>query len=291
MPLEFLLRHVLLAPAFCGLGAALLLLAAGRGRWPAWAGLAWAAAFGAAIALHPNFARGLPPETAEEWLAWSAAAFALLGLVRLPGPVAGWGRLLRDALPVLPVTALLAWRTAAPVREHYGWSGLEFAGVLAGATLAGGFSVALHRAVARSHPAPAVLAGWIVIATGAALALMLGDLAKGAEFGGALAAALGPVFLLALLRERGAAAEALAAPVAGALFAILMFGLLQAELIWISAALLLLLAPAAGLLRLRNSGTLSAVGALVFVAALPSAAAVFMSFMKHAAGADSGGGD
>jgi hypothetical protein len=86
--------------------------------------------------------------------------------------------------------------------------------------------------------------------------------------------------VLALLRGGDRRAEPYAAPVAGALYAALLYAVLQAELIWISAALLVLLAPAAGLLNLRSRSAWTLVGALGFVTLLPAAAAVFLSLMK-----------
>lgn len=290
MTAEHLLRQVLLLPFACGLGVALLLAWVGPARRPAWGGLAWTAALALALALGDTFAPALPPASAEEALPFAALAFGLCAALRLPGPAAGWGRLARDAA-VLALPALaIAWLTAAPVRAYYGWSGPAFAGVLALAALAGGFSGALHRAMARLHPAPGAFAAWLVIGGGASAALLLGRSAKGMEFAAVACSTLAPLMALALWRGRARSAEALAAPFAGAMFAVLLHGMLQAELIWIAAALLALLAPAAGLLSLRSRSAWTLVGALVFVTALPAAAAVFMSFMRASVGAGPGGG-
>lgn len=288
--LDHLLLYVLLAPLACGVGVGLLVHFAGRDRWPLWGGLAFAAALAVALALSPNYALVLPPRIADDGLPLAAAAFALSALLRIPGPGSGFGRLWRDALVCLPAAAALAWLTAAPVRAFYGWGPLAFAAVLTAAAVAGGFSAALHRAMARKHPAPGALAAWLVMGLGASLSLKFGHTVKGAEFGGVFCGVLGPVFLLALARGRARSAEAFAAPVAGALYAALLYGLLQADLIWIAAALLVLLAPAAGLLQLRSRSVWTLVGALGFVTLLPVAAAVFMAFMKAAAGEGSGGG-
>ncbi len=290
MPVEHLLRHVLLFPIGCGLGVALLVFAAGRDRWPAWTGLALAVALAAALLLHPNFAAQFPPRSAEVALPWAAVAFALFGLIRLPGPAAGLERHALDAAVLLPPAGWIAWLTASEVREYYGWQALAFAGVVVLATLAAAASVLLHRAVARKHAASAVLIGWLLTGSAASLALLFGKLAKGAEFAGVLCAVLGPSVAVALLRGRPARADAYAAPFAGAVFAALLFGLLQAELIWISAALLVLLSAAAGLLNLRSRGAWATIGGIGIVTLLPAAAAVFLAFMQAAVEPGSDGG-
>ncbi len=283
MPIEHLLRHVLLMPAGIGLAVALALWFGGRERWPLWSGLALGAAFAAALIVGPNFGSGLPPRNAEEWLPLAALLFAAAALVPVRGSAPGPRGWLREGAPFLLPAGWIAWQTASPVQEYYGWNALVLTGVVLLGAAGGAASALLHRAVARKHPAPGVLAGWTVTATAASVALLLGRTARGAEFAGSLCALLFPSFLLALTRDREARAAAFAAPVAGALFAVLLFGVLQGEMIWISAPLLILLSPAAGLLNLRSRATWTLIGALSLVALLPGAAAVFMSLMKSEA--------
>lgn len=285
MPLDLLLRHVLLVPAGIGLAVALAVWLRGPNSWPRWSGPLFGAAFAAALLLGPNFSSALPPRSADAWLPLAALLFAAFSLIRLEPAAAGRRRLLLDGAVLLPPAAWIAWLAAGEVREYYGWNGLMLAGVVALLALGGAASALLHRAVAQKHPAPGVLAGWLITGIGASFALLLGRFARGAEYAGTLCAVLGPLFVLALLRGREARAADLAAPIAGALYAILLLGVLQAELIWISAALLILLSPAAGLLNLRSRSTLTVVGALSLVSLLPAAAAVFMSLMKSEAGA------
>jgi hypothetical protein len=290
VPVEHLLRHVLLVPLGCGLGVALIVLAANSDRWPAWTGLAFAAAVATALLLHPNFAAQFPPRSAEAALPWAAAAFALFGLIRLPGPATGLGRHALDAAVLLPPAGWIAWLSASEVREYYAWQALVFAGVVVLATLAAAASVLLHRTVARKHAASAVLIGWLLTGSAVSLALLFGHTAKGAEFAGVLCAVLGPGVAVALWRGQSARADAFAAPFAGAVFAALLLGLLQAELIWISAALLVLLSAAAGLLNLRSRGVWATIGGIGIVTLLPAAAAVFLAFMRAAVEPGSDGG-
>lgn len=284
MPLDHLLRHVLLVPAGIGLVVALALWMGGKAAWPRWIGLLFAAAFAAALLVGPNFSSHLPPRSADDLLPLAAALFAVFSLIHLGAGATGSRRLLLDGAVLLPPSAWIAWLTASQVQAYYRWNAFALAGVVILATLGGVVSALLHREVARKHPAPGVIAGWLITATGASLALILGRTARGAEFAGTLCAVLGPAFVMALLRGREARAEAFAVPVAGALYAVLLFGVLQGELIWISAALLILLSSAAGLLQLRSRSTWTLIGALGFVSLLPAAAAVFMSLMKSEAG-------
>lgn len=284
MPLEHLLRHVLLVPAGIGLSVALALWFFGQGAWPRWLGVVFGIAFAAAVLVGPNFSTRMPPTSADALLPLTALIFAAFALLRFEGSAQGWRRHARQGLAFLPPSAWVAWTTASQVQDYYGWTTLQLTGVILAATLAGAASVLLHRAVARQHPAPGVFTAWMITGTGASLALILGRTARGAEFARTLCAVLGPAFLVVALRGREARAEVLAAPIAGALYAVLLFGVLQGEMIWISAPLLVLLAPAAGLLHLRSRSTWSVIGALGFVSLLPAAAAVFMSLMKAEAG-------
>jgi len=271
-------------PAGIGLAVALSLWIGGRAGWPRWAGLVLGAAFAAALIAGPNFGTALPPRSAEELLPLAALLFAACALIPARGGAPGPRAWLREGAPFLLPAGWIAWQTAGPVQEYYGWSALRLAGVVLLAAAGGAASALLHRAVARKHPAPAVIAAWTVTATAASVALLLGRTALGAEFAGTLCATLFPAFLVALLRDREARAEAFAAPIAGALYAVLLFGVLQGEMIWISAPLLILLSPAAGLLNLRSRATWTVIGALSLVSLLPGAAAVFMSLMKSEAG-------
>lgn len=288
MPLEHLLRHVLLVPAGIGLSVALALWFFARGAWPRWLGLVLGAAFAAAVLIGPNFSSRLPPASADALLPLTALLFAAFGLMRVTGVATGWRQHALQGAVFLPPAAWVAWLTASQVQEHYGWNSWQLAGVVLLATLGGAASVLLHRALAQKHPAPGVFAAWMITATGASVALILGRTARGAEFAGTLCAVLSPAFLVVMLRGRDARAEAFAAPVAGALYAVLLFGVLQGEMIWISAPLLILLSPAAGLLNLRSRSTWTVIGALSLVSLLPAAAAIFMSLMKAEAGSPAG---
>lgn len=284
MPIEHLLRHVLLMPAGIGLVVALALWFGGRAGWPRWSGLLLGVTFAAALIASPNFSSTVPPRSADALLPLAALLFAAFALIPTGGGAPGPKAWLREGAPLLLPAAWIAWQTASPVQDFYGWNGFVLAGVVLVAAAGGSASALLHRAVARKHPAPGVLSAWTITATAASVALVLGRTARGAEFAGTLCAVLLPTILVTLLRDREARAEAFAAPIAGALYAVLLFGVLQGEMIWISAPLLILLAPAAGLLNLRSRSTWTVIGALSLVTALPGIAAVFMSLMKSEAG-------
>lgn len=289
MPLEHLLRHVLLEPLLLGAAVALLLPFRRERAWPEWIGLAWAAALAFAVLRSTSFSSGWPP-SAMGALPFAALLFAAGGLFRMPGPASGWSRVVRDAATHLPAALGVSWLIARDVREYYGWGPFAFLGVILLAGAAGAASVSLHLTLTRSHPAPAPLLAWLVLCLGVSVSLLFGRFATGLEFAAILAVTLGPAFLVALVFGRQVGATALAAPVAGAVFAVLLIGVLHASLIWISAALLALLLPASGLLRVRSRGLGPLLGAILFVTALPAAAAIFMSFMRASVGTGPGGG-
>lgn len=271
MTLEHLLLWAIGAPAAAGILAAAALCCARRGgRWPAWSALLLGAALTAVGALHPNFGLRSPWSSAEAALPWAPLLWALGS--SLPGRAALAGS--------AAAAAFFAWRTFTDVAEYYGWSPAQHAGLVLLATVAGLASAWLARTAARQHPAPAMLGAWTVIVAAASVVLLFGRTAKGAEFAGLAAASLTPAALLAFTRGRADDASAWAATVVGTMHAVLLFGLLQAEALWISVVMLVLLAPAAGLITLRNPRALPRAAGLAFVTLLPAAAAVVLAWFR-----------
>ncbi len=279
MPLDHLLRYVVATPCVAGvLICVLLALRSGR-TWPRWSALAVGAAFLGVLAFNPNFPLHAPWTSYESALPWAFLAWAICGM--LPGSAA----LVSAAIPAV----FLSRMAVGEVAEYYEWNALQALTVVALSTLAALGSAWLARTVARKHPAPAVLSAWSVIALAASLVLVLGRTAKGAEYSGTLAMLLFLPLLLAFTRQRESDASAWAFGVAGALHAILLFGLLQANALWISVVLLVVLAQAAGLIQLRTTQTLQRALAVAFVTALPAAAALFLAWFQAEAARPSSG--
>lgn len=278
MPLDHLLRHGVLAPSLGGVLLVLLLRGRAAGRWPWWSAPLFAAAILGALAWNPNFPIAAPWRSAESLLAWSPLLWGLTAALPPALAPAGWSA----------AALLVSARTFLDVAEYYGWSRPALAGLVALSAAAGAGSAWLTRAVARKHPAPAALTAWTVVAAGAGLALLLGRTAKGAEFAGVLAAALAPPLLYAFARGRAGDASAWAPVFAGAVHAVLLFGLLQAETLWISAAMLVVIAPAAGLITLRDPRPGSRAAGVALVTFLPVAAAGFLAWFQSEASRGSG---
>jgi len=280
MPLEHLLRYAVGVPLLAGfLLAGALRLRSGP-RWPVWTAWLFGAALLGALAFNPNFLVKAPWSSAEAALPWAALAWA--GVAAWPGRFA--------PLAFLLPAAFYSWRTFVDVSEYYGWSTIKLCALIAVSTVAAAASAWLAREVARRHPASASLSASSVIALGASAVLLLGRTAKGAEFCGVLAALLGLPLLMAFRAGRSDDASAWAVPFAGAIHAVLLFGLLQAEALWISVALLVVLAPAAGLIGLRDQRPLPRAAAVAFVTGLPAAAAIFLAWFKAEAVLSPGGG-
>jgi hypothetical protein len=270
MDAEHLLLYALGAPLMAGLLLAGALHWRSGPRWPTGSALLLGVVLLAVFAWNPNFVLQAPWRSAEAALPWAALLWAVAGAA--PG---------RYALPALLVPAgFVSWLTFTDVAVSYGWSTLVLTGWILIATVAGAGSAALARQVARQHPPPASLATTGVIALAASAVLLLGDTTKGAEYSGMLAATFLLPWLLSFRRGGGGDASAWAVPLAGALHAVLLFGLLQADALWISVAMLVVIAPAAGLITLRDERPLPRAAAVALVTALPSAAAIFLAWFK-----------
>ena len=278
MPRGHVLRYVIGAPLLVWLLLAWVLRsrsAPGRSRLEA---LLLGGILLGLLAWNPNFPLKVPWSSGEAVLPWAALLWA--GATLLPG---------RLALAALLLPAgFISWLFFTEVAEYYGWSRMQMGGWILISSIAAAASAWLTRRVARQHPASAALGASVVIALGASLVLLLGRTAKGAEFGATLAALLGIPLLISMRGARERDASSWAVPFAGAVHAVLLFGLLQAEALWISVVLLVVLAPAAGLIQLRDQRPLPRALAVAFVTALPVAAAIFLAWFKAEAAPSTG---
>jgi len=250
-PVEVLLE---ILPAAAVSGGVLLAAWLFKWRTRAWPA---AVALGAGYATSHALIRGAPealPADATQLLFHFALAGALLGVVEAKLPVAArWG-----ARAVL--AAVVPWLLLRGLAEHTWESTLEaalwYAGL--GFGLFAVWSVLEWRAGKLVGPAQPLV--FCLVAGGGALALAEGRSGMLGQMAGALAAALGPLVLLALLEPRRSARGAI--PVFVLLLAALaMSGHFFAELP-AASALLLLVAPLAAVRR----SWLGAAVALVLVA-------------------------
>jgi hypothetical protein len=210
--------------------------AEGRGGW--WGAWALAAAFFAAswaLRGRPH----LPAREATEWIPWLAvpAAAAALPLARrLPG----WGTWLARGALSLALSVLLL----LPLLRHT-WSagaGTAWIAGLAAAVLLLWWALEGLAARLRDPSVPLVLLG---VASGSGAVLMLSGSALLGQLAGALAAALGPLWLVSWWRKDAGLGRAAVPVVVVVLAGLWMAGRFYADLPAASAALLALAGPAA----------------------------------------------
>lgn len=256
----------------------------------------------AALVAGAVFACAMRARAPARWPAWSAALFGVALLAARAWELGSWPsppwRSFADALPwsglmwgaaalaparllplVLALPALLLSRSGfSEAAERWDWGAAGAMALTSLSVVVAVGSALLARAAARAHPAPAPLGAWTLIAGAAAAVAAFGGSAAALDADGTLALALAPVLLLAATRGHTEDVSALAPAVTGTVHAALLYGLLRGEVLWISCVMLLLLAPAAGLITLRTKDVARRVAGVAFVTLLPAAAAVVLAW-------------
>lgn len=187
MPLEHLLKHVVLAP----LGAAVVLLLvfrvlARRRKLPVVVEpvLVFVIAVLVGLWSNPNWSLSLWPQSDEEWLGVGLIAAAFAEASRWIAQ--GWPWQLRPALAVI-----LTWQLATPVRDYFGWGTFTFYGMLILIALLWSLFIVLARDASRRLPQPAFLLIMLLQGTALALLCVASEYATAAEAAGTACSAIG----------------------------------------------------------------------------------------------------